>query len=700
MQAIAGEHLQVDKEHLQVAKEQAERQHVHYRNEEEQKCHQNFAVGGSYEAQKDRNPGRADGTCKWVLTHPKYQSWCSSHHDDLLWISADPGCGKSVLSKSLVDIDLRANSSRSTCYFFFKDNEEQNNINIALCAILHQLFTHNPGLLHHAIPSWRKYGPKLPHETEELWRILLSAATDSAAGDVICVLDALDECESQGRLTLIDRLKRFRNSPTTARTSTLKFLVTSRPYENIKDQWTGMEVGISTIWLRGEEKNDDIRKEIDLVVEAWVKKISDTRNLPQNVQDSLEAKLKQMNNRTYLWLYLVMEEIQGSLKRTPKAYDRILHTIPSTVEEAYEKILSKSTNRQETEYLLHIIVAATRPLTLKEIDVAFSIITQGGCQSFNDLDLDKDNTETRIRNLCGLFVYITDLRVYLIHQTAKEFLVRTKAEHSVVSNAWSHSIEEAASEMTMTRICVQYLLLKDFDGPSSDEDENDEDENDEDENDEDENDEDEYAEYEYAEYEYDEDEYAEYEYDEDEYAEYEYDEDEYVRDMGAPPQSPEYDFMNYSAVNWPVHFRIAQVDENDPLLQSAFTLYDTDSRRLQLWFERYWESEYGHQRRPHGLISLHIAAINGHEAVVRLLLADDRVDPDSKDKYGGETPLSRAARNGHEAVVKLLLEKGADLESKEKYDRTPLSRAAENGHEAVVKLLLEKGAEPGVQGEI
>jgi ankyrin repeat protein len=37
--------------------------------------------------------------------------------------------------------------------------------------------------------------------------------------------------------------------------------------------------------------------------------------------------------------------------------------------------------------------------------------------------------------------------------------------------------------------------------------------------------------------------------------------------------------------------------------------------------------------------------------------------------------------------------KGSKLEAKDKCGRTPLSRAAEKGHEAVVKLLLEKGAE-------
>ena len=81
-------------------------------------------------------------------------------------------------------------------------------------------------------------------------------------------------------------------------------------------------------------------------------------------------------------------------------------------------------------------------------------------------------------------------------------------------------------------------------------------------------------------------------------------------------------------------------------------------------------------------------AWGGHEAVVKLLL-EKGTDLESKDR-NGRTPLSQAAWGGHEAVVKLLLEKGANLESKDQNGRTPLSLAAEKGHEAVVKLLLEK----------
>jgi ankyrin repeat protein len=50
--------------------------------------------------------------------------------------------------------------------------------------------------------------------------------------------------------------------------------------------------------------------------------------------------------------------------------------------------------------------------------------------------------------------------------------------------------------------------------------------------------------------------------------------------------------------------------------------------------------------------------------------------------------------NGHEAVVKLQLEKGADMECKDRYEGLrALWWAAGRGDEAVVKLLLEKGAD-------
>jgi len=92
-----------------------------------------------------------------------------------------------------------------------------------------------------------------------------------------------------------------------------------------------------------------------------------------------------------------------------------------------------------------------------------------------------------------------------------------------------------------------------------------------------------------------------------------------------------------------------------------------------------------------GLTPLPWAAMNGHEGTVKLLLRRDDVNPDIPDRGYGRTPLSWAAGNGHEGIVKLLLGRGdvSPDAPDARYGQTPLLWAAQNGRVGAVKLLLQ-----------
>ena len=402
-------------------------------------------------------------TCLWFLEHPIFKKWKTSSCDDLLWLSADPGCGKSVLSRALIDEKLVGAEPVTLCYFFFKDNEEQNNAATALCALLHQLLCEHEDLLQrHVVPAFKKCGEALKSDFEELWRTFISVATDTSAGDVVCILDALDECQLADRNKLINLLDSFYSRPdsTSKRGFKLKFLVTSRPYAEIELKFSPLMRTVPTIRLAGEDESEKISREIGIVMESKLKTIAQNLGLDGGAQSSLRARLDQIPNRTYLWLHLILDEVESSLEQTGKKLRQVLNTLPQTVEEAYEKIL-KRCNEEKARRVLQVVLAAQRPLTLSEIDIALEIQTDLISPSLSLADLDCEGATKRkrtIRRSCGLFISIIDSRVYLIHQTAREFLER-KNQDASGSGKWKHSIGLRDAHRLLSQTCVTYLLL-------------------------------------------------------------------------------------------------------------------------------------------------------------------------------------------------------------------------------------------------
>ncbi|KAE8422505.1 hypothetical protein BDV36DRAFT_291331 [Aspergillus pseudocaelatus] len=269
-----------------------------------------------YKDRKDRNSKRVPGTCKWFTSHPIFKGWqqrTNKEFPGLLWVSADPGCGKSVLTRYLVDEVILNTVDRTVCYFFFKDDfPDQKSATSALSVILRQLFIAQPQLLQDAVLNKLETdGQKLVQSFSELWNILVSVSGNSKAAEVICILDALDECQDGDRRQLISAVKDFYLGP--HKSSKLKFLITSRPYDHIRRGFWELEKQLPTIHLSGdsEEEVKEISHEIGLVIEKRVDDISDQRSLEKDERDMLAQKLNAVDNQTYLWVSLTLDVLEN-----------------------------------------------------------------------------------------------------------------------------------------------------------------------------------------------------------------------------------------------------------------------------------------------------------------------------------------------------------------------------------------------------
>jgi ankyrin repeat protein len=679
-----------------------------------------------YTDHKDRNQEKVQGTCQWFTNHPLFQGWRDNPSSCFLWVSADPGCGKSVLAKHLVDHEIQRSDKRIICYFFFKDDHmEQKSAVNALCAMLRQLFLQNDKLLRKSILDDSRRDPGLTKSFSSLWDLLLKVASDSEAEEIVCVLDALDECEEVERSQLARALNRFYRRENTK--SALKFLVTSRPYAHIQREFQSLKNHAPEIHLSGEDgvEIEKISNEINLVIQARVEEMGDRLQLDDHERVSLRNQLLLFPNRTYLWVTLTFDVIENSISYTNKKVQEIINTLPTTVDEAYENILARCPDQPIAKKLLHIVVSAVRPLTLKEMRVALAVGPTD--RRYKDLDLE---SETRfpavVRNICGLFVTIIDSKIYLLHQTAKEFLVKkagdtwtSQPERSLSTNygtvehrphsniafpCWKHSLVPTESNNILNDICIAYLLFEDFESCPE-------------------------------------------------------------RHLNEYTQA--HDFLEYATKNWAEHFRKASREKQLATLRSAIEVCRLGSRRFDMWFSVYqkspdWDSsdlwswneaqfndlllgsylglelrvkdlirtgqglrdrgsffqrsaltlaaEGGHERVVNLLLDagaggqlfdiknksyqpLEKAATNGHVQVVEILLAQEKsfLDTACPSK---STALWWAAGNGHEGVVRLLLASGADANG-DSPDKSPLLPAAENGHLEIVRLLLkQKGIDP------
>jgi hypothetical protein len=594
-----------------------------------------FKNGSHYKDTIKRNRKRVVGTCDWFTNHDAFKEWDlpgENQGRNLLYVTADPGCGKSVLSAYLVD-EILPDDGRTVCYFFFKDDFEHQKRSLrALSSLLHQIFTQKPSALTEGIlQKYRERGDPLVESFSEMWTVFLAA---SAGQETVCVVDALDECHEPDRNQLSEAITLIR--PGSNQRHNLKFLLTSRPYPHIRNRIVrGPESRITLIHLQGDSGStaNEIAAEIEIVMNQRIAQTAEDCSLTTDERTLLEQQLNTITNRTYLWLTLVFDGLMEQSYITKRDIMDLTKKLPQGVYDAYEKILRRTKDQGKTRRLLNLILGAERPLSLTEISVALII---NGQQSWDELEIEiipENRIRDAIRDICGLFVTIVDEKVYLLHQTAREFLVRGVSEALPASKPWQHSMDLASSHSVLAEVCISCLQ------PG-------------------------FAKYDTSMFGYSASFWTNHYHQSTETCQ-----DamaEMCRDLCMDSETSS-KWTDIQGVYWEDHLPGSTL-----CLAAALGLH----RAMEMFLHEKDETFLAEIDFADGKFDrtpLSWAAGHGYEVVVKQLLATGMVDINSKDNYHGQTPLSWAAEYGQEAVVKQLLESGsAEADARDKYDKTPL----------------------------
>lgn len=584
---------------------------------------------------KERVPVPVENTLEWFLEGKKLKQWVKDEKAQLLWIQGPVGSGKSVITAHLASGHLQRLCPQSAiCYFFCNRlSEDQNDSRGMLRGILHQLYTQRPDLVEHAIER-QKTANDFAQNSRLLLDTFLQSVKDPRSGKVILLIDALDECETVDAVVLLGRLI------TELKSTTLKVLITCRTddrYDGLleKSKSRGKAEGTFSIHkldLAGKKYLKKIEQAIEVFIRASVDDIAETCGLDGDKANNLRQKATQKAGKTFLWVSLVLEILRDSASMSSTSIERILNSLPSTLEQTYHYILEqvRDEDRPMALKMLKVIATARRPLSLSELRVAFAVNPE--CRSEADLKNHYEpHIERTVRHLCKQIVDIADNKVNFVHSTVMDFLSSPAGS----DRPW-YSFTMTEANLEMSTICNSYLKLSDFDDqPLIIED------------------------FIHG----------------------------YIQQSLVEKYMASFPLLKYAALYWAEHYECCEAQASSQLVDQAMSISNVASKLFKTWFAVYCASQSRTFGYPKGLSTCHVAALNGHTTVIARLLKkgfDVRLMDDQ-----GWAPLHWACYGGRASVVQQLIQ----AESPLIFESTPkrpgmLDLAASRGHSDVVKSLL------------
>ncbi|KAK6338230.1 hypothetical protein TWF730_002303 [Orbilia blumenaviensis] len=352
----------------------------------------------------------------WILGHDDFKMW-NRNEAQVLWVTGDPGKGKTMLFCGLIEElspstrleDTTSNKLQS--YFFFQGtNSRLNNATAALRSLIYMLVEQHPPLIVSIRDKFDRVGKHLFQDVNAwfaLSAIFINILKDLKDHQVCILIDALDECTTDlpKLLELVIQSSEFTH---------VKWILTSR---NVIGVQRGLQAhpSCTRLSLELEGNAELVSKAVCNYIKHSISGLSAIFGNEVEASMIYEAMLTKSNG-TFLWVSLVTQELNGA---NSWEVDHILDEFPVELSAVYRRMIYQiRQQRRETQALCSLILStlsvAYRPLHLKEISV---LLRLPGTISR------KPEVIRSIVGQCGSFFTIRDDFIYIIHQSAMDFLL-------------------------------------------------------------------------------------------------------------------------------------------------------------------------------------------------------------------------------------------------------------------------------------
>lgn len=363
-----------------------------------------------------------DSYC-WVLENNDFQEWRNGIADQLLWLTGDPGKGKTMLVCGIIDELSKAHEIRQNeniCYFFCQATDNRINSAVAvLRGLIYMLVREQPSLMKHLRKSCednRDGRFKGPTAWVALSKVFVDMLGDPELLHTYLIVDALDECRTDLDLLLEFFMKK---SPVYLK---VKWIVSSR-------NWPNIEKGLKLAQKRRlciELNAESVSGAVDSYIQIKINWLAERNDYDEETRKTVQQYLLANAKGTFLWVALVCKELADI---SGWEAEELLTVFPPGLDKLYKRMLEQiRTSRHFSlcKDILAVILFVHRPITLEELT---SLVKMPPRASRNLKALKE------ILGLCGSFLTLQQHTVSFVHQSAKEFLLENASAEIIPDGA-------------------------------------------------------------------------------------------------------------------------------------------------------------------------------------------------------------------------------------------------------------------------